>query len=94
MRTVIVTVLLTLIGLMLVVMVAEMPTFGQEGPAYNETTSHYLERSARDTGSVNVISAIIMDYRAFDTLGEVTVLFSGVAAVIVTLAAHGRKGSD
>ena len=94
MRTIIATVLLTLIGMMLVMMVSEMPTFGQMGPSYNESTSHYLERSAQDTGSVNVISAIIMDYRAFDTLGEVTVLFSGVMAVIVTLAAHSRKGRD
>lgn len=67
MRTAIATVLLVLIGMVLVMMVAEMPGFGQMGPAYNESTSHYLERSAQETGSVNVISAIIMDYRAFDT---------------------------
>lgn len=94
MRSVIATVVLVLIGVMLALMVSEMPTFGQPGPAYNEVALHYLENTREQTGSLNVISAIIMDYRAFDTLGEATVLFSGIAAVLATLAAHNRKGSE
>lgn len=92
MRAVLTGVVLALIGVILVIMVAEMPEFGQPGPAYNEVTHYYLGNAGEDTGATNVISAIILDYRAYDTLGEATVLFAGIAAVLATLAAHyGKK---
>jgi len=93
MRFVITTIVLALIGVMLVLMVSEMPNFGEPGPAYNAVTRHYLDNSVADTGAINVISAIILDYRAYDTLGEATVLFAGIAAVLASLVAHqGKKG--
>lgn len=91
MRLVITTVILILIGVLLIAMVAEMPRFGDPGPAYNEVTNHYLANSVSQTGATNVISAIILDYRAYDTLGEATVLFAGIAAVLATLSAHHKK---
>lgn len=95
MRSAIATVVLVLIGLLLALMVSEMPTFGQAGPAYNEVPRHYLDNSREETGAINVISAIILDYRAFDTLGEATVLFCGIAAVLTTLRAHrAKRGKD
>ncbi len=80
---------LVLIGLFMVITVSEMPAFGQaDNPAFNEVPERYLERGVADTGAVNATSSIIMDYRAFDTLGEATVLFVAIAAVIATLKAH------
>lgn len=93
MRAVVTGVVLVLIGVILVIMVAEMPEFGQAGPAYNNVALHYLNNSGDQTGATNVITAIILDYRAYDTLGEATVLFAGIAAVLAALAAHhGKKG--
>lgn len=93
MRAAVTAIALVLMGLVLVVMVAEMPEFGQPGPAYNEVTHHYVDNSAQETGAANIISAIILDYRAYDTMGEATVLFAGIAAVLATLAAHnGKRG--
>ena len=94
MRSLLATIVLVLIGVMLVFMVIEMPAFGEPGPAYNQVTEHYLDNTVTDTGAINVITAIILDYRAYDTLGEATVLFSGIAAVMVVLAAHHRKRGD
>lgn len=91
MRIVLTTVILISIGIVLVLMVEEMPEFGESGPAYNEVSRHYVANSVDETGATNIISAIIMDYRAYDTMGEATVLFAGIAAVLATLAAHGDK---
>jgi multicomponent Na+:H+ antiporter subunit B len=69
--------------------VAEMPLFGSiEGPAFNEVPKRYLEQGLTETGALNIVSSIIMDYRAFDTLGEATVLFTAIAAVVATLKSH------
>jgi len=69
--------------------VAEMPLFGSiDSPAFNEVPSRYLESGVAETGAVNIVSSVILDYRAFDTLGEATVLFVAIAAVIATLKSH------
>ena len=43
----------------------------------------YLEDGLEDTGATNAVAGMILDYRAFDTFGESTVLFVAVAAVIM-----------
>ncbi len=62
----------------------------EENVAYSDTARYYIDHSIEDTGAVNVVSGIITDYRAFDTLGEVTVLFTGVTAALVTI----KKNKD
>ena len=69
--------------------VAEMPTFGSpDNPTFNEVPQRYLEQGVEETGAVNIVSSVIIDYRAFDTLGEATVLFVAIAAVVATLRSH------
>ncbi len=88
-RQLLVVVIILIISYALLVTVAEMPTFGAEDvPARNYVAERYIEGTVRDTGAVNAITAVIMDYRAFDTLGEVTVLFVAIAAALATLRAH------
>ncbi|MCP5064107.1 MAG: cation:proton antiporter [Ignavibacteriae bacterium] len=45
------------------------------GKRSDNVGQHYLETAVQETGSVNSVTAIIVSYRGFDTLGEVTVLF-------------------
>lgn len=77
------------LGGLLIVMISsifKMPPLGNvTNPSYNEVAQHYIERAAEETRTPNVVSAIITDYRAFDTLGETTVLFTSIAAVISVL---------
>jgi multicomponent K+:H+ antiporter subunit A len=40
-------------------------------------------------GGANAVNVIIVDYRGFDTLGEITVL--GIAALIIAALLHGRR---
>lgn len=45
----------------------------------------YTERGVDDTGSVNLVTAVVVAYRGLDTLGEVVVLFSASTAVVLIL---------
>lgn len=66
--------------------VLTMPNLGTlNNPAYNQTTLYYIENAINDTGATNIISAIITDFRAFDTLGETIVLFASIIAVVAVL---------
>lgn len=77
--------MLVLAGIM-VMAVLEMPaTCCVDAPAYNEVTQYYIDNAVRDTGATNVISAILADYRLFDTLGETMVLFTSIVAVVSAL---------
>jgi multisubunit Na+/H+ antiporter MnhB subunit len=92
MRKLLVIVFLAVITFTLVVTVLEMPTFGDPAnPTNNRVPERYVQESINETGALNVITAIITDYRAFDTLGEVTVLFVAIAAALSTFIAH-RQG--
>ena len=44
---------------------------------------HIIDNTQADTGADNGVTAVVFDYRGFDTLGEATVLFTAVAGVIV-----------
>ena len=88
-RTLLTFYLLGLIIFLLSFTVAEMPPFGSPyNPTFNEVPQRYLEYGVAETGAVNIVSSVIIDYRAFDTLGEATVLFVAIAAVIATLKSH------
>lgn len=76
---------LTIVAVLLVT-VFSLPRFGgEEAPANNEVALRYLEDGPEETGAVNMVAGMILDYRAFDTLGESHVLFTGVCAVILLL---------
>lgn len=93
-RNLLVVFVLLIIGYTLVLAVSELPRFGSiEVPAYNEVALRYITGTVQETGALNVVAAIITDYRAFDTLGEATVLFTAVAATLANLMAQrGSKG--
>lgn len=83
-------VLTTILIMALLIGVSELPEFGSaDAPAHNEVMVGYNENSIEETHSYNVVTAIILDYRGFDTLIEATVLFCTVIIILVTL--NGRK---
>jgi multicomponent Na+:H+ antiporter subunit B len=46
----------------------------------------YMANGSEETGSANLVTAVVVNYRGFDTLGEVTVLFlaaTGVGALLM-----------
>ena len=70
----------------LVITAQYLPSFGHaENPANNEVSRRYIEQGMEETGAVNIVAGMILDYRAFDTLGESNVLFTAVCAVMLLL---------
>lgn len=67
---------------------------GLTAPSYNETSWYYIDESINDTGAVNIIAAILTDYRSFDTLGETIVLFTSIVAVHSILIPAKKKEDD
>ncbi|WP_242964709.1 hydrogen gas-evolving membrane-bound hydrogenase subunit E [Flavonifractor sp. An100] len=81
--------MVTLLGVVLV-----MPQFGDpDAPAVNEVSERYLEQGVEETGAINAVTGMILDYRAFDTFGESTVLFAAAMSVILLLRHPGRPAA-
>jgi multisubunit Na+/H+ antiporter MnhB subunit len=51
----------------------------------------YIEGALMRTGAANIVAAIILDFRGYDTLGEATILFTSVIAVLAVLRKVGKK---
>ena len=84
-----------LLALILLATVAALPKFGSpDSPAVNEVSRRYLEEGLTDTGAVNAVTGMILDYRAFDTLGESLVLFTATVTVIFLLQQSRRRKDD
>ena len=67
------------------------PVGGTDNPASNEVAAKYIEDGLQDTGAVNIVTGMILDYRAFDTFGESNVLFIATCTVLILLRSDKRK---
>lgn len=66
--------------------VSEIPPYGEiDTPAYNVVAERYLEQGYEETGGHNLVANIVVAYRAYDTLVEITVLFIAVIAMFLAL---------
>ena len=75
--------------------VSHMPQFGNaDNPVNNEVSERYIESGLQETGAVNIVTGMILDYRAFDTLGESHVLFIATCTVLILLRSDKKKGKD
>ena len=67
--------------------VAGLPSFGETiRSVNNEVSARYIESGLQETGSVNIVTGMILTYRAFDTFGETNVLFIATICVMAMLA--------
>lgn len=79
----------TVVGFALIFGTFELPPFGvAETPIQTHVAPTYL----RDSLVPNVVTAVLGDYRGYDTLGETTVIFT--AGIGVLLLLQGRRRSD
>jgi multisubunit Na+/H+ antiporter MnhB subunit len=49
---------------------------------------YYIENAQQERNVNNIVTSVVFDYRAFDTIGEAAVLFTAVCSVLVVF----RKG--
>lgn len=84
-RVLCVAITLVFIAVMLRVVI-DLPMFGDPNSlTNNEVGQRYLEQGIEETGAINFVAGMILDYRAFDTFGESNVLFMAVIAVLMLL---------
>lgn len=72
--------------------VAELPPYGMaDNPIHNQVSERYINESLEDTGIFNMVTGIVLDYRAYDTMFETIVLFAATLAVVITLRTFEEK---
>ena len=77
---------------MLLTAVSYLPPVGAaDNPSSNEVAAKYIEDGLQDTGAVNIVTGMILDYRAFDTFGESNVLFIATCTVLILLRSDKKK---
>ena len=73
------------VGLLLMYGAAEMPDWGDpNAPAASHVSPRYIEESFEETEVPNMVTAVLADYRGYDTLGETAVIFTaGVCCLFI-----------
>jgi multicomponent Na+:H+ antiporter subunit B len=72
--------------------VQDLPRFGHP---LIRVSREYLQTGLQKTGAANIVASVVLDVRAYDTLGEATVLFTSILGAFVVLRRRGRKrGTD
>lgn len=57
-----------------------------QAPANTHVSPTYIEDSVKDTHTPNIVTAVLADYRGYDTLGETMVIFAaGLACVLILM---------
>ncbi len=78
-------ILLAGVGALLIYGGIALPPQGlSDAPAAVHVSPRFIERGLEETGTPNLVSAVLADYRSFDTLGETLVIFTaGLACYFI-----------
>jgi len=78
-------------GAALVYGTLDLPDFGDpQAPAHQHLAPDFIEGSEEDIGIPNVVTSVLASYRGYDTMGETTVVFAALVAVLLLLS-RGRR---
>lgn len=81
-----------LTGAVLINATFDMPNFGDpNAPIHQHVAPRYIEESGREIGIPNIVTSVLASYRGYDTLGEVTVIFTAACGVLALLGRRRRK---
>jgi multicomponent Na+:H+ antiporter subunit B len=87
MRGTVVIVLLIVIAVGVGMSLVDIPF----GTAKTKVGQYYIDKGREETGASNIVTSVVVGYRAFDTLGEVTVLFVAAIGLGAVLAGQREK---
>jgi multicomponent Na+:H+ antiporter subunit B len=66
--------------------VEDLPPWADPGqPASIHVSPRYIEKSLAETGVPNMVTAVLADYRGYDTLFETAVIFTAGIVVLMLL---------
>lgn len=70
----------------------DMPHFGAaDAPINKHVAPRYINDSMAEVGVPNIVTSVLASYRAFDTFGEVVVIFTAGIGVLTLLSVARRK---
>ena len=87
MRNIVILILLIVVAVGIALSLADIPF----GTPKTEVGGYYIEKGREETGASNIVTSVVVNYRAFDTLGEVTVLFVAAIGLGAVLAGRGER---
>ena len=87
MRRIVSILLLVIVALGISFSLAKIPF----GVPKTKVGRHYINEGVKETGATNIVTSVVVSYRGFDTLGEVTVLFIATIGLGVVLSTVGEK---
>lgn len=71
----------------------DLPAFSDaNAPMHTHVAPRYIHQAMEETGVPNLVAAVLASYRGYDTLGEVTVVFTAGIGVIALLRRLRRSG--
>jgi multicomponent Na+:H+ antiporter subunit B len=83
-----------LAGAILIYGTIDIPEFGDgSAPVHRHLAERFIERSPEEIGIPNMVTSVLASYRGYDTLGEVTVIFTAGIGVLILLG-RGRRGKS
>jgi multicomponent Na+:H+ antiporter subunit B len=78
-------------GSLLIYGTLDMPYFGlAQDPVHQHVAPRYINDSMQEIGVPNIVTSVLASYRAFDTLGEVVVIFTAGMGVLALLSVARR----
>jgi multicomponent Na+:H+ antiporter subunit B len=81
-------------GASLVYGTLDMPRYGDPtAPIHQHVAPYYIKNTKPDTGVPNIVTAVLASYRGYDTLGEVTVIFTAAIGVMVLIGRRRREST-
>ncbi len=84
--------LLLLLGGVLAYASGDLPSRGDpQAPASVHVSPHYIENSLVEMETPNMVTAVLADYRAFDTFGEAVVVFTAALSCLLILIRRRRE---
>jgi multicomponent Na+:H+ antiporter subunit B len=73
----------------------DMPYFGSaDAPIHTHTSPRYINDSMQEVGIPNIVTSVLASYRAFDTFGEVVVIFTAGIGVLTLLCVVRSKENE
>ncbi len=83
---------LSILSAFLLVTIFDMHLVGK--PSITSMDDYIIQNAQVQTGSNNVVAAILFDYRGLDTLGEASVLFAAASGVFILFSTMKGKGAQ
>jgi len=90
MRRIVSLILLAVVALGIALSLIHIPF----GTPKTKVGNYYINNGREQTGAANIVTSVVVNYRGFDTLGEVTVLFVAAVGVSAVLATRRKKREE